>query len=307
VAKKETDSKRARSTRKRVAKPPTRKAGGKATTRGGSKPLRAAAGAGGGSGGSPPPASMFMPPPPAKALASGEPNPAKPVGFASFLSEVSEAMLAAQHQLDLQTEAYLSGGSGPRPLPTLFRLPKLHGAMKFALTREQDKKMQLVFYSGSSSASTMNEQSLEFDLVAVPPPPESRMVPVEYVPLLPRIELLLERGRRITTLERILMNNVVCATLDLPLGANAQEHPEVGVWELVPPIDPKDPDKKIDRCVLAARRVDAAPNSRLCLVQIAAEPPLKVKALDVGALDAWIGDFLSRLAERQKQLFERTT
>jgi hypothetical protein len=243
----------------------------------------------------------------APAKAAAEPNASATLGFADFLSEVAEAMLTAQQQLDLQTEAYLSGGSNPRPLPTLFRLPKLEAEMKFALQKKEKKELELLFYADSSAASSLQQHSLKFELVAVPPPPESRLTPGEYVPLLPRIMLLVDRARRGATLERILQDDSVCKALGLPAGAKAEQHSEIAVWELKLPSASLIP-LEIDRCVLVARPAETAPISRLCLIQIPKDPPqapLKSQPFDVGAIDAWLGEFLRRLGERQKQLFDR--
>src|SRR4051812_22753799 len=51
------------------------------------------------------------------------------LGLDEFLGQVADAMIPAQQRLDLQSEAYLAGSSSPRPLPAMFRLPRLTGQM----------------------------------------------------------------------------------------------------------------------------------------------------------------------------------
>ncbi|MBC8010227.1 MAG: hypothetical protein H7067_09030 [Burkholderiales bacterium] len=93
--------------------------------------------------------------------------------FADFLGGVGEAAVDAQRKLDAEnlraTRDALAQGATPSGV---FRLPRLEAEVKFAFSRKQQSKLGLVFYSRGSSQEERNEQSLKFEIVSTPPPPE---------------------------------------------------------------------------------------------------------------------------------------
>jgi len=96
------------------------------------------------------------------------------LGFSQFLSNIGTAMLDTQRELDAQSLTYLQENSQNRHvLPSIFRLPKLSAEMKFALEKQDEKTVNLVFFKNQTMAKEMHQQSIKFDLVSAPPPPEA--------------------------------------------------------------------------------------------------------------------------------------
>ncbi len=240
--------------------------------------------------------------------AAANEEPSTTLEFSEFINGISEAMIAAQQRLDLQTEVYLSGTSSPRPLPAMFRLPRLKAGIKFALEKKKNEKMNLLFYSSSSAASSLQQHSVDFEVVAVPPPPESGLTPGAYVPLLPRVELIMDRGERQLWLKAALNAPAVANELGVAVGADPASLPTLLWWQFVRPKQQKLGPASGPRLFLAGIRGGAPSRTRLVLTQMelaagAAEPMvLAVKALDVGALAGWLGEFLEEAGERQQQV-----
>jgi hypothetical protein len=231
----------------------------------------------------------------AAALAATTPSAA--LGFSQFLTGVAEAMITAQERLDLQTEAYLSGSSSPRPLPTLFRLPRLKATMKCAFERSEGKELNLLFYSSTTAANALQQQTIDFELMAVPPPPEAGLAPGEYVPLLPRVGLVLDRTQRADLLALLQANADARGALGLAADAGPDRLADVVLWELVRP-DQGD----TERLILAA---SAGGGARLCLIGIRAVKTgatLAVQPFELGALGGRLGEFLRALAARQREI-----
>ncbi len=111
-----------------------------------------------------------------KKLASGQTKEEKDeekVGFSTFLSEMSEAAIEAQKNLDVASKEYLDSITGKNHiLPTIFRIPKLTADIKFAMERKGTEKVNLIFYSKGKDEIERNQQSLQFDIIATPPTPE---------------------------------------------------------------------------------------------------------------------------------------
>ncbi len=114
--------------------------------------------------------------------------------FADFLGEVGRAAIDTQERLDLANRAAVAAGvaSGGIPLG-VFQMPKLHGEIRFALEKTQSEKLGLVFHSHRKAEQSRNEQSLTFDILAVPPPPELIQAVREAHP---NLALVLSRSRR---------------------------------------------------------------------------------------------------------------
>lgn len=96
-----------------------------------------------------------------------------PTSFADFLSDVGDAAVATQRKLDEQNirSVQLALASGQAP-SGVFRLPSVKGEVKFGLSKTSGKKLGLVFYSRKTSEESRNEQSMQFEIVSTPPPPE---------------------------------------------------------------------------------------------------------------------------------------
>jgi hypothetical protein len=105
------------------------------------------------------------------ALAAGPKDDTASFDFADFFLKVGQGLVDAQRKMDSESLVYLQEvSSQPHVLPSIFRIPKLSANVKFALTQEQDKSVGIVFYKDETKAQTLNQQSVEFDIVSVPAP-----------------------------------------------------------------------------------------------------------------------------------------
>ncbi|MEO8657321.1 MAG: hypothetical protein ABI693_02575 [Bryobacteraceae bacterium] len=107
----------------------------------------------------------------------------EPSKFADFLSSVGQAVVDTQKQLDDASRRYLeSADRVPTASPTVFRMPKLSGRMQFEVQFDKSKTVNLIFHSDTEKAKTLNRQSVEFDIVAVPAPPDMLIAMQSTVP-----------------------------------------------------------------------------------------------------------------------------
>jgi hypothetical protein len=116
-------------------------------------------------------------------------------GFAAFLGSVGESIVNAQRRLDDESERYVTEqlNREGRGVPAMFRIPKLSAEIKFALTKEGEKGLNLLLFSDKQKSSEQHQQSMSFDIVAMPPPPEV----IRDVRLaVPRLEVLLDPAER---------------------------------------------------------------------------------------------------------------
>ena len=116
------------------------------------------------------------------------------LGFSQFLSNIGTAMLDTQRELDSQSLTYLQENSQNRHvLPSIFRLPKLSAEMKFALEKQDERTVNLVFFKNQTMAKEMHQQSIKFDLVSAPPPPDA-MAAIQTP--VPEVTLVLRAAER---------------------------------------------------------------------------------------------------------------
>lgn len=125
-----------------------------------------------------------------KAAATPAAADAKSTSFADFMQSIGQGIADAQEQLDVASKKYAD--SKP-PMPALFRIPKLTAEMRFAINTEDKKGLGLVFYSKSEKAATEHQQSISFEIVSAPPPPELLAAMQREVPTL---SLVLDAPRR---------------------------------------------------------------------------------------------------------------
>ena len=158
------------------------------------------------------------PPPPAAAAPAEEPDKVE-LTFDQFLSSVGTAMLDAQKQLDAKSSEYLGSLDGqPHILPSVFRLPKLSGTMKFALGRSTTDQMNLVFYSSGSQESSQHQQEIQFEMISAPPPQEALSALRRKAP---RLDLVLDPGERTRVLSAANLPASVAAERVLVLRGEA--------------------------------------------------------------------------------------
>jgi hypothetical protein len=131
-------------------------------------------------------------PPPAPAVES--PTEKVELSFEDFLGSVGRAMLDAQKQLDAQSSQYLTGiQNQPHIAPSVFRMPKLSGTMKFAVGKSSSNQMNLVFYSSGSQESSQHQQEIQFEMVSAPAPLQALGALRQKAP---RLDLVLDPAER---------------------------------------------------------------------------------------------------------------
>src|SRR5262249_5612604 len=186
---------------------------------------------------------------------------------------------------------------------SLFRIPRLQAKMKFALDTESEEKLGLIFSTSGESESTRLEQSLEFDILAVPPPPESGLAPGPYLVQMPRFELLVDGARR-EWFARVRKHPEVAAKLGVPpVGSKA-----LLLWEFVRPPEAKSPG----RLYLYGKTVNQmdregqpAPAADLYLVRFQDDDSAPPEAEEWSVprnMGLWLGEFLAIAGARQDDL-----
>jgi hypothetical protein len=89
-----------------------------------------------------------------------------------FFGKVSAGVVQAQRNLDDQSADYLKTiAAQPNALPSIFRIPKVSAELKFALDTTNDKGLNLIFFKDQQRAEQLNQQTIQFDIVSAPPPP----------------------------------------------------------------------------------------------------------------------------------------
>jgi hypothetical protein len=96
-----------------------------------------------------------------------------PVEITDFFGRVSAGLVNAQRNLDDQSREYLKTvATQPYALPSIFRIPKVSAEMKFAVDTTQTKGITFLFYKDQTTAEQLHQQTVQFDIVAAPPPPD---------------------------------------------------------------------------------------------------------------------------------------
>ena len=93
--------------------------------------------------------------------------------LSSFLVNIGEAVVDAQRELDKESERYLSETAGKDHLvSSVFKIPKVSANIKFAVNRRRGKKFGILVSRRKTESETSLNQGLDFEVMAVPPPPE---------------------------------------------------------------------------------------------------------------------------------------
>ncbi len=106
------------------------------------------------------------------------------IEFARFIESVGLAMVQSQQQLDRESERYLRS-EHPGGQPAIFRLPRLRAEARFDLEQTTGSNTNLVFYRRTGSDKEERSHSVEFEIVAVPPPPGFEASPIPAFRSLP--------------------------------------------------------------------------------------------------------------------------
>ena len=205
----------------------------------GSRGFGSTAGAGGGGGG------------------DGVPKNAHSSTLEEFFGRVGDSLITAQRQLDQRAQHQLSetvAGGGSPDLATLYRIPKVSAELKFALEEVGTGGINLLIYRQGTEASTLNQQTVQFEIAAVPAPPETVAAVRQQAPHLDwvfdaptrsqireALEVLEPDSQAATTSKGVLLGNFerVLAVRDpshddgffLAFAEHDAEH-RLGVWHL---------------------------------------------------------------------------
>jgi len=168
--------------------------------------------------------------------------------FSDFLNSIGEAMLKTQRHLDSESLAYLQENSTkPHVLPSIFRMPRLSAEMKFALEKESEEEVNLIFFRNQNLAKELHQQSIKFELVSTPPPPDA-VGALRATASQPSVQLVLEASERKKVLEagftakgehalppdaelnRIIILGVAPGEGSIVLYAEPKGRNNIGVW-----------------------------------------------------------------------------
>lgn len=121
--------------------------------------------------------------------------------FAHAIASLANAMVTAQRNLDRASIDYSRerGGNAAR-VPTSFRIPKMTAGFHFSIDRVDERGIDLLLWHSNSETRERNQQSVSFDIVAVPPTPDF-LATIETG--LPRARLLATRAERAPWLQSI--------------------------------------------------------------------------------------------------------
>jgi hypothetical protein len=106
-----------------------------------------------------------------RALVAPPPQPT--ASMAEFFQGVASAFVGAQTELDKRSAEYLEQVSGQSHiLPSVFRIPKVSAEVKFGIEQVDSHSVGLIFFKDETQLEVKNQQSVQFEIVAAPPPPE---------------------------------------------------------------------------------------------------------------------------------------
>lgn len=121
--------------------------------------------------------------------------------FSDFLAEIGDSVVQSQEKLDQRSIDYLQSiRNRPYIPPTLFRIPKIAAELKIALEENKNKKLNVILYSQQTQMKQLQEQSLNFEIAAVPPSPELLQILQDQTP---RIEFLFDNLKRLAVFKAL--------------------------------------------------------------------------------------------------------
>ncbi len=102
------------------------------------------------------------------------PDEPQPTNMQAFFDSVATSLLSTQRKLDLESQSYIaSTASKPELQPAIFRIPRIQADLKFAIENVNEKGVNVIFFKQKQEERTLNEQSISFEIVAAPAPPEA--------------------------------------------------------------------------------------------------------------------------------------
>jgi hypothetical protein len=84
-------------------------------------------------------------------------------------------------------------------LKSVFRIPKVSAELKFAIDEITNKGVNLLIYKDEAQARTLNQQSIQFEIVSIPPPPDLPPIPFQ-------VNIVFAKDRRVKILSILPAN-----------------------------------------------------------------------------------------------------
>lgn len=106
-------------------------------------------------------------------MAVGDAPGAARLTFGDALAGLGQAMVGTQRILDDAAARYARRAPPGAPV-SLFRVPKMKAGFRFAIERLDASGLNLVFWGSQSNTRESNQQSIELEIVAVPPDPDQK-------------------------------------------------------------------------------------------------------------------------------------
>lgn len=104
-------------------------------------------------------------------------SPSGPLSLSALLTQVSQAVIDAQQQLNAQSAAYNQQLPEGVP-PAHFAIPVARADLRMGFRNLSAKGMDVVLFSSKEEKESYGESSVSFDLVATPPPLSAGAGPV---------------------------------------------------------------------------------------------------------------------------------
>lgn len=121
----------------------------------------------------------------------------------TFFTQVGRSLVSAQQQLDQRSQEYtaqLTAAGADPSMATLYRIPKVSAELKFAIEKVSKKGINLLVHKAGSQSSVLNQQSVNFEIAAIPAPAGTLEAVRRQAP---RLQLLLGSDLRQQVLEDI--------------------------------------------------------------------------------------------------------
>ncbi|MEO1257610.1 MAG: hypothetical protein AAFZ15_02400 [Bacteroidota bacterium] len=95
------------------------------------------------------------------------------VDFADFLADIGDSVVDTQRKLDQQSMAYLEETKSNKQItPAIYRIPKVKANIKFGMRSIKQKGFNIIVAQQRQEDERMLNQSLDFEIISVPPPPD---------------------------------------------------------------------------------------------------------------------------------------
>lgn len=123
------------------------------------------------------------------------------VGFSDFLSDIGNSVVETQKKLDEQSRVYLEQTKGERHItPAIYRLPKVSASIKFGMRKTKKEGFNIIVAQRTQEDEKMLNQSLDFEIISVPPPPDYQQ---SFSDEIPSIGFLFSTATRTTLFNEI--------------------------------------------------------------------------------------------------------